>query len=125
MKNKQATVTEETVRLIAARALEMPEKPSKRALSTRAAIDLLKKEMVMLQKRGYSLDEITEFLTGNGLPIASLTLRAYLQRHTAAPARRKKAAAADATATPAHTDAPTPQNPQKGLFVPRADSSDI
>lgn len=122
MKGKQATVTEETVRLIAAKALEMPEKPSKRSLSTRAAIDLLKKEMVLLQKRGYSLEEITEFLSGHGLPIASLTLRAYLQRHTAAPARRKKATAADAPATPAHTDTPTTQ---KGLFTPRADSGDI
>jgi len=127
MKVKRATVTEATLKAIAAKALEMPEKPSQRDVSAREAVMALKREIQVLQKRGYTLDEVAEFLTGQGMPISSPTLRAYLQRSGSA-GRTKKATAADtAKATPsAHNAKPeAAAGETKGRFTPRADSDEI
>lgn len=129
MKVKRATVTEATLKAIAAKALEMPEKPSQRDVSAREAVTSLKREIQTLQKRGYTLDEVAEFLTGQGMPISSPTLRAYLQRSGAA-RRSKKTTSAEtqestSAAQPVQQKEDKPANEKKGRFVPRADSDDI
>ncbi len=41
---------------------------------------MLAKEIVALQKRGYTLEQIAETLRGEGLAISTPTLKSYLQR---------------------------------------------
>lgn len=129
MKTKRITITEEALKAIAAKALELPEKPSQKEVSAREAVTSLKREIQTLQKRGYTLDEISAFLTGEGLPITSPTLRAYMQRSGAARRSKKTTTAETHESTSAaqlvQQKEDKPANEKKGRFVPRADSDDI
>lgn len=64
---------------IAAKLREMPP-PAKRAQehTKKEAIALLAREIAALQKRGYTLGQIAESLRGEGLDIATPTLKAYI-----------------------------------------------
>ena len=69
-------------------------------------IKLLASEIAALQDRNYSLQQIAEFLTGEGLEISTATLKNYLQRSKATskrPSKKKPAAA------PKEAPSPTPQ----------------
>jgi hypothetical protein len=52
----------------------------KRTISKQDAIRELKRDIDAMQKRGYTIDDIAQFLTGGGLPITPPTLKSYLQR---------------------------------------------
>ena len=77
-----------------------------RPISKAEEIKLLAGEIAALQERNYSLQQIAEFLTGEGLEISTATLKNYLQRSKATskrPSKKKPAAA------PKEAPSPTPQ----------------
>ena len=111
-------LTTEKIEAIAAKLRELPAIEKKQAEFTKQeAVKLLAKEIVAMQKRGYTLLQISEALRGEGLSIATPTLKSYLQK--ARPARK---AVAKPTATPA-----SPKSSEAGThsFTPKADSEEI
>ncbi|SDC19682.1 hypothetical protein SAMN05216345_101886 [Cupriavidus sp. YR651] len=113
--------TSEQIDTIASKLRQMPEVKNKRQdHSKQEAVKILLKEIAAMQKRGYSLDQISETLRNEGLNIATPTLKNYLQR---AKAVSKKAA------TPGKqqrtTVAPRQMSNQKATFAPRPDSVTI
>lgn len=67
-----------------------------RPISKAEEIKLLANEIAALQERNYSLQQIAQFLTGEGLEISTATLKNYLQRSKATskrPSKKKPAAA--------------------------------
>ena len=66
---------------IAAKLKTMPAiEKKKQEHSKQDAVKVLAKEITALQKRGYTLDQISETLRGEGLDITTPTLKSYLQR---------------------------------------------
>lgn len=63
----------------------------KQQLSKLEAVKMLAGEIKELQKRGYTLEQVCEFLREGGIDISTPTLRNYLQR-----AKEKKRSTADA-----------------------------
>lgn len=116
--------TTEQLEAIAAKLREMPliEK-KKQEHSKQEAVKLLSKEIASMQKRGYTLDQISEALRGEGLAVATPTLKSYLQRAKPASKKQPVQSQEDTTQTiPAvkkNTDA------SKATFTPKPDSSDI
>jgi methionine synthase II (cobalamin-independent) len=111
---------------IAAKLRDMPPVEKKQQEhSKQEAVRILAKEIAALQKRGYTLDQIAETLRGEGLNIATPTLKSYLQR--AKPARK----------APVQAPGDTPPAPRpaqavkkhaetsKATFTPKPDSDDI
>ena len=83
---------------------------------------ILSKEIAALQKRGYTLDQISETLRGEGLSIATPTLKSYLQRAKLA----KKAPVQAPGDTPPRLPAvKKPADTSKATFTPKPDSDDI
>ncbi len=75
-----------------------------RPISKAEEIKLLADEIAALQERNYSLQQIAEFLTGEGLEISTATLKNYLQRSKATskrPSKKKPAAAPKEAPSPA------------------------
>ena len=73
--------TAEQLEAIAAKLRQMPAPEKKpRDFSRQEAVKVLAKEIVALQRRGYSLEQISESLRGEGLDVATPTLKNYLQR---------------------------------------------
>jgi hypothetical protein len=54
--------------------------PAKRKLDKQGMVSLLAGELIALQKRGYTIEEVAEGLRGRGLTITTPTLKNYLQR---------------------------------------------
>jgi hypothetical protein len=52
----------------------------KRTISKQDAIRELKRDIDSMQRRGYTIEDIAQFLTEGGLPITTPTLKSYLQR---------------------------------------------
>ena len=74
-------ITLEKVEGIAERLNKMPESENKnRSLSKQEAIKVLSKEITSLQKKGYTIEQIADTLRGEGLNIATATLKNYLHR---------------------------------------------
>lgn len=80
---------EEDLADIAGRLRELPEKERVRQHSKRAAVAALTREITDLKKRGYTLEQVAEALSGSGLPITTPTLKNYLQRQRRAAGRSK------------------------------------
>jgi hypothetical protein len=57
-----------------------PMDASKRRLRKQGVVQHLAREIAALQDRGYTLDQVAESLRGEGLEIATPTLKSYLQR---------------------------------------------
>lgn len=119
--------TTEQLDTIAARLRDMPavEKP-KQQLSKQAAVAVLAREITSLRKRGYTLVQIAEALRGEGLDIATPTLKNYLQRTKSAPKIAAKTAAkktADTPRPPSGTGKRTVGS--KSAFAAPADTDDI
>lgn len=111
--------TTEQLEAIAAKLRQMPAVEKKKPNhSKQDAVRVLSKEIVALQKRGYTLEQISETLRGEGLGIATPTLKSYLQR---AKPEKKTASRAKAETTVEATRA----GPAKATFVPKPDSDDI
>jgi hypothetical protein len=61
------------------RAMPVIEPPPK-DLTKQEVVKMLAKEIKSLQKRGYTLEQISTSLKGEGLDISTPTLKSYLQR---------------------------------------------
>jgi len=119
--------TTEQLEAIAAKLRDMPPvEKKKQEHSKQEAVRILAKEITALQKRGYTLDQISETLRGEGLSIATPTLKSYLQR--AKPAKKAPVQA------PGDTPPPPPPPPSavkktvdtsKATFTPKTDSDEI
>ncbi len=104
-----------------------PAEKKKQEFGKSDVVKMLAKEIVVLRKRGYTLEQISEYFKGEGMDIGTPSLKSYLQR--------AKAAAAPKPKVQAQKDTPpaTQQTPQtsktadspKGSFSPRPDSDDI
>jgi hypothetical protein len=112
-------LTTEKIEAIAAKLRELPAIEKKKPeFSKQEAVKLLSKEIVAMQKRGYTLLQISEALRGEGLSIATPTLKTYLQK--ARPAR--KAPVAKPSAAPV---SPKSIEARAHSFTPKADSEEI
>lgn len=108
---------------IAEKLRQMPPVERKnQEVSKQEAVKVLAKEIVALQKRGYTLEQISEALRGNGLDIATGTLKSYMQR--AKPL--KKVPMQVSKDTPRRGPALTTGAPtSKATFTPNTDSQEI
>ena len=112
--------TTEQLEAIAAKLREMP--PVEKKKQEHSKQEVLSKEIAALQKRGYTLDQISETLRGEGLSIATPTLKSYLQRAKLA----KKAPVQAPGDTPPRLPAvKKPADTSKATFTPKPDSDDI
>ena len=114
--------TTEQLEAIASKLREMPPvEKKKQEHSKQEAVRVLSKEIAALQKRGYTLDQISETLR-EGLSIATPTLKSYLQR--AKPAKKAPVQAPGDTPPPRPADK-KPADTSKATFTPKPDSDDI
>jgi hypothetical protein len=117
--------TQDKLEAIAAKLREMPTIEKKVAShSKQEAVKVLVREIESLQKRGYTLDQISETLRGEGLDIATPTLKSYMQR---AKPVRKKGKSAGKQDTPPAARRPSSQSVSgaKSSFEPKPDSAEI
>jgi hypothetical protein len=77
---KAMSYTAEYIAIIANKLQQLPEVSVSRKISKQEAVKILKDEIQLLQKRGYTLESIADSLRGNGLDITTPTLKSYLQR---------------------------------------------
>jgi hypothetical protein len=73
--------------------------PEKREVTKQEAVAALRAEIELMQKRGYTLDEIAKMISENGIELTTPTLKSYLQRAKAgkkAPRARKAGASGSA-----------------------------
>jgi hypothetical protein len=83
--------TLETARRLAEELRAIPAKdPSQRRLDKQAMVRELAQELIALQQRGYTVEEVAESLRGRGFEITTPTLRNYLQRAKNAGAKGRK-----------------------------------
>jgi len=84
--------TLETARRLAEELRAIPAKdPSQRRLDKQAMVRELAQELIALQQRGYSIEELADSLRGRGFEITTPTLKNYLQRAKNSGAKRRKA----------------------------------
>lgn len=67
-----------------------PKDPGQRRLDKQGMVRLLAEEIIALQQRGYTLEEVAESLRGRGLEITTPTLKNYLQRAKSKTEKRSK-----------------------------------
>lgn len=72
--------SKEELSAVAGKLRELPGKDDARKHSKRAAIAMLSREIAELKRRGYTLEQVAEALSGSGLPISTPTLKNYLHR---------------------------------------------
>jgi hypothetical protein len=122
------------------RALPTIEPPPK-DLTKSDVVKMLAKEIKSLQKRGYSLEQISSSLKGEGLDISTPTLKSYMQKHktTAVKAKAgtggvgaKKIASQELVSSDEAVATPKPEDltdnkkvRSSGSFAPRPDSVDL
>jgi hypothetical protein len=116
--------TTEQLEVIAAKLRDMqPVEKKKQEHSKQEAVRVLSKEIAALQKRGYTLDQISETLRGEGLVIATPTLKSYLQRTK--PAKKAPVQAPGDTPPPRPPAVKKPADTSKATFTPKPDSDEI
>ena len=68
-----------------------PAPPAEVNVTKQEAVRLLAAEIAGLQRKGYTLEQIAESFSGDGLDLSIPTLKSYLSRAKAAKVRRKGA----------------------------------
>src|ERR1035437_5448768 len=127
--------TNEKLAAIAAKMKTMPViEKKKQEHSKQDAVKVLSKEIVSLQKRGYTLDQIAETLRGEGLDITTPTLKSYLQRIKVGKNKQQKEPNSEQKKEQQNTITPENKKPEdtakaetssKASFTPKPDSDDI
>jgi hypothetical protein len=120
--------TTEQIEAVRAKLKDLPAIEKIRTEHTKAdTVKMLSKEIISLQKRGYSLEQIADYIKGEGLDIGTPTMKSYLQRSKAAAAPKPKVQAQKDThpAAPQTPQTPKPVDSPKGSFSPKPDSDDI
>jgi hypothetical protein len=120
--------TKESIEKIAKQLRELPAvEKEQQELSKADAVKLLAKDILLLQSRGYTMAQISESLTGNGLDISTPTLKNYL--HRGKPIAKKVAKPVSKLIQEADTPAAAPPDKKapgsKATFTPRKDSKNI
>jgi predicted RNA binding protein with dsRBD fold (UPF0201 family) len=72
--------TKEQVEKVKEKLKNLPPLEDTKDFSKQEAIKMLHKDILLLQKRGYSLEKIAEVLKQEGVEISTPTLKSYLQR---------------------------------------------
>ena len=112
--------SKEDVAAVAGRLRELPGKDDASKHSKRAAIAMLSREIAELKRRGYTLEQVAEALSGSGLPITTPTLKNYLHRQRRTGDKSKGSRTASTRrATGKHAVSPV------AGFRPTPDSDDI
>ncbi len=114
------TYSLEKIDAIAKKLQSLPPIEKKQPDLTKSeSIKKLSKEITELQKRGYTLEQIAESLSGEGLTITTPTLKSYLQREKQGKTKKTK--------EPSKTTAieQTQAKKSKASFTPRPDSDEI
>ena len=83
-----------------------PKDPAKRKLDKQRMVSLLAGELIALQQRGYTIEEVAESLRGRGLAITTPTLKNYLQR---AKSKAEKRAKSGGRTAPSQSSSGTPK----------------
>ena len=123
--------TTEQIEAVRSKLKNLPEIEKVKKEHTKAeTVRMLAKEITSLQKRGYALEQIADYLKGEGLDIGTPTLKSYLQRTKAAAVAtsKSKAQAQKDTPPPAPPETSTPRpevDKSKAYFTPRPDTDDI
>lgn len=113
----------EKIEALSAKLKSMPAVPKPpKELTKKEAIQALSREIIAMQKRGYTLESIAEVLKSEGLSIAPRTLRSYMQDAKPAGKKRAKPQSDQASAKPVQAD--TPITPGAS-FMPKPDTDDI
>lgn len=72
--------SKEELAAVATKLRDMPGKHDAKKHSKQAAVALLSREIAELKRRGYTIEQVAEALSGSGLPISTPTLKNYLHR---------------------------------------------
>ena len=116
--------TTEQIEAVRSKMKDLPPiEKKKQELGKSDVVKMLAKESAVLRKRGYTFEQISEYLKGEGLDIGTPSLKSYLQRAKAAATPKPKVQASKDT-PPAPKTSKTSDTP-KGSFSPRPDSDDI
>ena len=105
--------------------LDALPKINKARFGKRDAIERLSKSILNVLKRGYSMDDIVASLREEGLHLTASTLRTYLYRTTAKPAKAKPDPPPGPKPRETRPPIPTPLPASRGTFIPREDSDEI
>lgn len=116
--------TLEQIARIATKLDTLP-KIDKACFGKRDAIERLSKSILNVLKRGYSMDDIVASLREEGLHLTASTLRTYLHRTTAKPAKAKPDPPPGPKPRATRPPIPTPLPASRGTFIPREDSDEI
>ena len=120
--------TTEQIEAVRSKMKDLPPiEKKKQELGKSDVVKMLAKEIAVLRKRGYTVENISEYLKGEGLDIGTPSLKSYLQRAKAAAAPKPKVQAQKDTPPALSQAPPAPKNAEtpKGSFSPRPDSDDI
>jgi hypothetical protein len=90
-----------------------PVDPTTREITKLEAIRRLTSEIAALQKKGYRIDEVAQFITERGVAITGATLKQYLYRLRTKRARRRPEQLGETS--PLSARVPTGAHPQKRL----------
>ena len=121
--------TTEQIEAVRSKLRDLPTIEKTRKEHNKAeTVRMLSKEITALQKRGYSLEQIADYIKGEGLDIGTLTLRSYLQRTKASAAPKPKAQAEKDTPPPLPPETQKTPRPDvdksRAYFTPRPDTDD-
>jgi methionine synthase II (cobalamin-independent) len=118
-KQQVVKITKQQIDDIALKLRALPEvEKGKQTVSKKDAVKSLSKEITILRKKGYSFEQIAEYLHGEGLDIGTTTLKNYLQKaakKTKPVIKSKKESAVETEQTTAKP-APSPKKPSKKLL---------
>jgi hypothetical protein len=113
--------------MIAKLRLLPPKDPAKRKLDKQESVKRMAQELIALQERGYTLEEIADSVRGVGLNITTPTLKTYLQRATKKDERKgaktKRPWAAKTEASKAPTVEVTAARPPEALAAKHAETA--
>ena len=129
-------ITANTIDTIANKLRRMPPTKKQPVYSSKEAVELLESEIAALQKRGYSLAQVSKALRDEGLEIDTATLRSYLpstpaKSPRALPPKTSKKAAVPVKKPVKKTKklAPAAASPKSGtrraMFELKPDTDDI
>lgn len=96
------TLTRAQIQQISLKFKKMPPAPPAAVKTTKQeAVKFLANDIASLQRRGYTLEQITESLRDEGIDLSTPTLKSYLSRAKAAKTRRRRRPVATPTPSPA------------------------
>ena len=125
-------ITANTIDTIANKLRRMPPAKKQPVYSSKEAVALLESEIAALQKRGYSLAQVSKALRDEGLELDTATLRSYLPSAPAKSPRVLPPKTSKKAAVPAKKTkklAPAAASPKSGtrraMFELKPDTDDI